>query len=186
MWIGVVENFHLATKKLCELETLEARVMGESGINSYALQPMAHYGRLFTLEVFTEAPSAAPENEDRAAGQKMIGALPLEDKPPELACEAAVYGAAEFIRSFEDNSHAHLFGFYVGEIFRSRGAASMFIKLCERRLADAYSIKTVDLSVSEDNPRAVSFYKKNGYAQLKTVPDYYGPGRGRLIMFKTL
>ena len=186
MWIGVVENFHLSNKKLSALETLESRFMGESGINSYTLQPLAHYGRLFTLEVFTEAPAAPPEDEERAAGRRMIGALPLEDKPPGLAREAAVFGAAEFMRSFEDNSHAHLFGFYIDEIFRSRGAASMFIKLCERRLADAYSIATIDLSVSEDNPRAVSFYKKNGYAQLKTVPDYYGPGRGRLLMFKTL
>ncbi len=186
MWIGVVENFHLANNKLSALETLEARIMGESGINSYTLQPLAHYGKLFTLEVFMEAPGAPPEDEDRAAGRKMIGALPLEDKPPGLARADAVYGAAEFIRSFEDNSHAHLFGFYIDEIFRSRGAASMFIKLCERRLADAYRIKTVDLSVSEDNPRAVSFYLKNGYGRLKTVPDHYGPGRGRLIMFKTL
>lgn len=186
MWIGVVENFHLSNKKLSALETLEARIMGETGIDSYTLQPFAHYGRLFTLEVFTEAPDAGPEDEDRAAGLKMIGALPLEDNPPGLVREAGVYGAAEFIRSFEDYSHAHLFGFYVDEIFRARGAASMFIKLCEKRLADAYSIKTVDLSVSEDNPRAVSFYKKNGYAQLKAVPDYYGPGRGRIIMVKTL
>jgi ribosomal protein S18 acetylase RimI-like enzyme len=186
MWIGVAENFHLSNLKLSALEKLESRFMGEAGINSYTLQPLAHYGRLFTLEVFTEAPSAGPEDEDRADGRRMIGALPLEDKPPELVREAAVYGAAEFVRSFEDKSHAHLFGFYIDEIFRSRGAASMFIKLCERRLADAYSIATIDLSVSEDNPRAVSFYLKNGYSRQKTVPDYYGPGRGRLIMVKTL
>jgi ribosomal protein S18 acetylase RimI-like enzyme len=186
MWIGVVENFHLSIQKLSALETLEARVMGESGINSYTLQTFAHYGRLFTLEVFTEVPASRPEDEERAAGHKMIGALPLENKPPGLIQGAAVYGAAEFMLSFEDNSHAHLFGFYVDEIFRARGAASMFIKLCEKRLADAYSIKTIDLSVSEDNPRAAAFYKKNGYAALKFLRDYYGPGRGRHIMFKTL
>ncbi len=177
MWIGVVENFHISNNKLIELERLESLIMGESGVNSYTLQPLAHYAKLFTLEI-------APARPDSAV---------IYDAPPAsiaapffLTPSRTVYGAAEFIRPFEDGAHAHLFGFYIDESLRGRGAASMFLAACETRLLEGYSIGTIDLSVSEQNARALAFYIKNGYGAAEKVEDYYGAGRGRIIMRKTI
>lgn len=177
MWIGVVENFHISDSKLNELERLESLIMGESGVNSYTLQPLAHYAKLFTLEISPSRPASAV----------------ICDAPPALAAAPfflsrpqTVYGAAEFIRPFEDGFHAHLFGFYIDESLRGGGAASLFLEACEKRLRDGYSIVTIDLSVSEHNARALAFYTKNGYREAEKAADYYGAGRDRIIMRKTI
>jgi ribosomal protein S18 acetylase RimI-like enzyme len=102
------------------------------------------------------------------------------------AARRTVYGAAEFIRPFVGGAHAHLFGFYIDESLRGGGAASMFLAACEKRLSEGYSIRTIDLSVSEQNTRALAFYIKNGYGEAEKVEDYYGAGRDRLIMRKTV
>jgi len=177
MWAGVIENFHLHCDKLIELERLESLIMGESGINSYTLQPLAHFAKLFTFEILParpefnvifEAPAGRPDISFLGPGRRTI------------------YGAAEFIRPFDGRAHAHLFGFYIDESLRGGGAASMFLKACEKRLGEGYSICTIDLTVSEQNGRARAFYTKNGYTAAETAGDYYGPGRGRLIMSKTI
>ncbi|HPG57279.1 MAG TPA: N-acetyltransferase [Candidatus Wallbacteria bacterium] len=187
MWITVVENFHIPPGKLSELEAIENLVMGESAINAYTLQPLAHYAKLFTLEL-TFAP---PDN--GSGGFKILETSPLEEletaAPPagfDFDGRRRVYGAAEFIRSFSDRGHAHLFGFYVDEALRSRGAASWFLNRCEKALRLDYLISAIDLSVAEDNLRAAAFYRKNGYSVSESVKDYYGSGRDRLIMNKKI
>ena len=177
MWIGVVENFHISNNKLIELESLESLIMGEAGVNSYTLQPLAHYAKLFTLEI---APSRPYTTVIYDAPTTLIAA-PFFFAPPRT-----VYGAAEFIRPFENSAHAHLFGFYIDESLRGGGAASMFLAACETRLREGYSIGTIDLSVSEQNAQAHAFYIKNGYGVAEKAENYYGAGRDRIIMRKTI
>lgn len=188
MWVGAVENFHLTADRLAALEALEARIMGESGVNSYSLQPIAHYGRLFTLETFEGAPGGTFENfSPRDALGTIICAIPPGVVAGDTGGRAGtILGAAEFVRAFDNIGLAHLFGFYTVETIRGSGAASFFLDACEKRLAAAFSIRSVDLTVSGENTRAIAFYRKNGYAVALDAPDYYGGGRGRLIMSKTL
>lgn len=196
MWITLVENFHISPVKLSELEAIEKRVMGESGINSYTLQPFAHYAKIFTIELTPGRPERCEGGGEILETESLTqngGAVPPGDNTGIIVSPAfdldgrrKVYGAAEFIRSFSDLGHAHLFGFYVDEVLRSSGAASWFLSRCENSLKRGHSICSIDLSVAEDNLRAVAFYRKNGYSVLESVKDYYGSGRDRLIMNKKI
>ncbi len=184
MWSGIIENFHLSCDKLRELETLENLVMGETGVNAYTLQPLAHYAKLFTLEIRFNRSDKEENSEARVVYESAFN-YPRE---VELLCRngSSVFGAAEFIRHFEDLTHAHLFGFYVCELLQGSGAAGELLNACENHLNSFYKILTIDLSVSESNGRAVAFYLKHGYMFGHKAPDYYGTGRGRLIMHKRI
>jgi len=182
MYIAVVENFHISALRMPCFERLESMIMGESGINAYTLQPFAHHAKLFSLERYVENPSKYedPEKKEFRILEKIECAHPFAAGPQWLL------GAAEFISSFEDKSSAHLFGFYVISEVRGVGLASKLLTVCERELSSSYRVKSIDLSVSEDNVCAVAFYKKNGYLPRETVKDFYGAGNHRLIMKKSL
>ncbi len=177
-----MENFHISALRMPCFERLESIIMGESGINAYSLQPLAHYGKLFSLERCSETPG-----EYQAPGKKECRVLEkIEWDIPAAADSEWLLGAAEFISSFEDKSHAHLFGFYAIASVRGTGLASELLRASERELSSSFAIKSIDLSVSGENLRAVSFYKKNGYQICENFRDFYGAGNHRLIMKKSL
>jgi len=182
MYIAVVENFHISALRMPCFERLESMIMGESGINAYTLQPFAHHAKLFSLEMRDEnAPGfELAENKEFRVVEK------IECPFPAPAGLQWLLGAAEFMSSFKDGSHAHLFGFYVVPEVRGAGLAAIMLGVCERELAASCGVKSIDLSVSEENTRAVAFYKKNGYLPRETAKDFYGAGNHRLIMKKEL
>ena len=182
MYIAVMENFHISALRMPCFERLESLIMGETGISAYSLQPFAHYGKIFSLERRIEnvAEYEAPENKDFRVLEKIERDTSAADEPGWLL------GAAEFMNSFEDKSHAHLFGFYTVASVRGTGLAARLLLVSERELSASYGIRSIDLSVSEENLRAVAFYKKNGYVPGENHKDFYGAGNHRLIMKKSL
>ncbi len=177
-----MENFHISALRMPCFERLESMIMGESGINAYTLQPFAHHAKLFSLERHGENPSKYedPEKKEFRIIEK------IECSVPSATDSQWLLGAAEFMSSFEDKNSAHLFGFYVISEVRGAGLAAKLLTVCERELSSSYKVKSIDLSVSEENSRAVAFYKKNGYLPRETVKDFYGAGNHRLIMRKSL
>jgi|GEM_PF-2882487 len=182
MYFEVIENFHLTAGQILELGCLEKKYMGESGIGAYELQPITHYGRLFTLEALPGECSAVTGR----AGGELINWETADLKEYDAGEERRITGAAEFIASFADRGKAHLFGFYVIDGIRGSGLSGFFLGCSEKRLMEKYGISSVELTVSAENKRAVSFYVKSGYAVMKEEKQYYGSGEDRLIMAKKL
>jgi len=182
MYLFIVEKRRLQANDLAALEKLEKRVMGETGIDSYTLQPLAVHGRIFTLE--SHAGKRIGPADGRIAGKFEVP-QPLERKIG-LSPECRILGAAEFIPSFSEKGLAHLFGFYVDDFLRGTGAAGTLLLCAERTIAQNCDVTRIDLTVSRDNGRAVAFYEKHGYSRTSYKRDYYGRGRHRLIMEKEL
>lgn len=177
MFFKVIENFHLNTQKLLEITKLEKDIMNETGINEYTLQPIAHYGKLFTLDYCTNNEKINELNEYEIISTfnyKININLPK------------IVGVAEFLPSFTNRNHAHLFGFYVINEIRGKDIATLFLSTCENTLFNKYQIYTIDLTVSPNNKRAVNFYKKNGYEIIEFNQNYYGLNCERFIMLKKL
>jgi ribosomal protein S18 acetylase RimI-like enzyme/predicted double-glycine peptidase len=78
-----------------------------------------------------------------------------------------------------------LYNIAVHPSLQGKGLASLLLRECEAE-ALRRECAGINLEVRIDNPRAIAFYEKHGYARQKVFTDYYSDGAAALRMVKTL
>jgi ribosomal-protein-alanine N-acetyltransferase len=121
------------------------------------------------------AVSAEPKD---AAG--IVSAKGAKHSPPKEA------GIAGFIVA-EAGSRArgHIITIDVIAPARRFGVGSLLLRAAEDRLILA-ECRTVELETAVDNISALSFYKRQGYTVIRTLPRYYSNGVDALVLEKAL
>lgn len=76
---------------------------------------------------------------------------------------------------------AFLVGFWVKTEFRGHGMGEFFLGECLEALLKE-NISTVEVTVSVENKRGRSLYKKTGFKLVEKISDFYGPGETRLLL----
>ena len=76
---------------------------------------------------------------------------------------------------------AHLLKICVQSSARGSGLAQLFWQECQEQIT-ACGAKSVYLEVELPNQRAIGFYKKLGFASLRTIKRYYSDGTDALTM----
>ena len=89
-------------------------------------------------------------------------------------------GVAEFIRSWAEET-IYVYGFGVHPAYRGKGCGKWFFRKCMEFLRRE-GIKTIELTVSPDNIRAVGLYKSFGFYKVKDLPAEYGEKEFRWLM----
>jgi ribosomal-protein-alanine N-acetyltransferase len=79
----------------------------------------------------------------------------------------------------------HIITIDVGPRARRSGIGSLLLKGAEDRL-QAGGSRAVGLEAAVDNIAALSFYKRHGYAVVRTWPRYYSNGVDALVLKKEL
>jgi [ribosomal protein S18]-alanine N-acetyltransferase len=79
----------------------------------------------------------------------------------------------------------HIITIDVGLGARRSGIGSLLLKAAEDRLRSTGS-QSVGLEAAVDNISALSFYKRHGYAVIRTWPRYYSNGVDALVFRKSL
>lgn len=79
----------------------------------------------------------------------------------------------------------HIITIDVGPQARRSGVGSLLLKGAEDRLL-ATGSAAVGLETAVDNITALSFYKRHGYAVIRTWPRYYSNGVDALVLKKSL
>jgi|SRR5215471_15996535 len=79
----------------------------------------------------------------------------------------------------------HIITIDVGPQARRSGVGSMLLRGAEDRLRAGGS-RSVGLEAAVDNIAALSFYKRHGYAVIRTWPRYYSNGVDALVLRKSL
>ena len=79
----------------------------------------------------------------------------------------------------------HIITIDVGPRARRSGVGSLMLKRAEDRLR-ATGSAAVGLETAVDNIAALSFYKRHGYAVIRTWPRYYSNGVDALVLKKSL
>lgn len=92
-------------------------------------------------------------------------------------------GVCELMKSWEGKK-ALIYGFSIKEEFRGRGLGKFFLTEILRRIPR--EIKTLHLTVAEDNKAAIKIYKKAGFEPVSKEKDFFGDGKDRLILKKEL
>ncbi len=87
-------------------------------------------------------------------------------------------GVASFMSK---QRQAFLVGFWVKTEFRSQGMGGFFLGECLEALVKK-NTSTVEVTVSVENKRARSLYKKTGFKLVEKISDFYGPGETRLLL----
>ena len=79
----------------------------------------------------------------------------------------------------------HIITIDVGPAARRSGVGSLLLRGAEDRLR-AEGCRAVGLETAVDNISALSFYKRHGYAVVRTWPRYYSNGVDALVLKKEL
>ena len=85
----------------------------------------------------------------------------------------------------KNGSTGHIITIDVGPHERRSGVGSLLLKGAEDRLCAAGS-SAVGLETAVDNIAALAFYKRHGYAVIRTWPRYYSNGVDALVLKKDL
>ncbi len=85
----------------------------------------------------------------------------------------------------QGGSTGHVITIDVSEGARRSGVGSLLLKSAEDRLRAAGS-DAVGLETAVDNVAALKFYKRHGYAVVRTWPRYYSNGVDALVLKKNL
>lgn len=93
--------------------------------------------------------------------------------------------SAGFIVAESREKLGHIITIDVLPKFRRHGLGSLLLNAAEKRLQESGSLQ-VELETATDNTPAHTFYKRHGYVQTDTLPDYYPNGLGALVMKKNL
>ncbi|MEZ7890971.1 MAG: GNAT family N-acetyltransferase [Candidatus Wallbacteria bacterium] len=193
MYAGIFIKKHLTAPEVKEIENLEKLIMGITGNNAFTLQPIAHYGAFFTLEISGvrlknfQLPAEAHDTDCGLPFDIItINNESLCEKLNKLNESASIIAVAQYIPSIYDAGHAHLFAFYSVTQIRATGITSLFLKSCETFLSKNFKINSIDLTVDGQNTSAVKFYEKNGFLLTAEKHDFYGSGVTRLILTKHL
>jgi len=101
-----------------------------------------------------------------------------------IEVSSVVAGAAIMLWKRNLNS-GRLYNIVINPTLHGQGIGRRLIKACEQE-AITRGCSSISLEVRSDNTRAISFYLKQGYIRLKTVPGYYSDGASALKMRKNL
>lgn len=91
-----------------------------------------------------------------------------------------VVGAAEIIRSMAE-SELYMEGFYIRPEYQGRGHGAALLAGVRQQLAGA-GFKRLLATVDPANRAGCRLYDRAGFTQVSHLPDYYGPGRHRLLL----
>jgi ribosomal-protein-alanine N-acetyltransferase len=83
------------------------------------------------------------------------------------------------------NGSGHIITIDVRQDFRRTGLGSALLARAEAALAERGS-RAVVLETAVSNAPALAFYKRHGYAVVKTIPRYYNHSIDALVMAKKL
>lgn len=96
---------------------------------------------------------------------------------------AIAYGSAEMMT----NATWNLLLLAVRPDLQRTGSGTRLLAHVEATLAEAgFRLLIIDTSSLDDFAPARSFYARNGYQQVASVPDYYDDGDGRVTFSKRL
>ncbi len=56
----------------------------------------------------------------------------------------------------------------------------------EQNLVDHYSVQTLELQVHFENHKAINFYRKHGYTEVKKLKNYYSRKEHAILMQKSI
>jgi ribosomal protein S18 acetylase RimI-like enzyme/predicted double-glycine peptidase len=80
---------------------------------------------------------------------------------------------------------ARLYNMAIRPDFQSKGYGDRLLKECELEAARR-GCHTISLEVYQENKQALRFFERHGYAVIRNLPDYYGPGFPGFKMSKEL
>lgn len=98
-------------------------------------------------------------------------------------CQDIVIGYA--IGIVEHVNQGHIISIAVERSHRRGGVGRALLKEIKERLGKM-GVKSIRLEVRESNLEAIGLYRKNGYAEIGTEPDYYPDGETALVMYLSL
>ncbi|MEO6119752.1 MAG: GNAT family N-acetyltransferase [Terriglobales bacterium] len=90
-----------------------------------------------------------------------------------------------FILAHAHPQHGHIITIDVDQSQRRAGLGSRLLEAAEERLRSLKKTAVI-LEVAVDNQPAITFYKRQGYSVIKTIPHYYHTGLDALEMAKAL
>jgi len=80
---------------------------------------------------------------------------------------------------------AYLYSIVVTPALQGKGLGKLLLQRCELE-GSSKALTVMRLEVRPDNPTAIAFYERNGYAHVGTSPGYYEDGADALVMEKRL
>ncbi len=137
----------------------------------------ADFKALWELDQLCFAPAIAYSQAELSHFLKSPGAFTL------VAEEDGVLQG--FILTHAHPRHGHIITIDVRAYQRRTGLGSRLLEAAEGRLRSLEK-PAVLLEVAVDNLPAITFYKRHGFAVIKTIPRYYSNGLDALALAKTL
>ncbi len=102
-----------------------------------------------------------------------------------LAADADDGTLAAFAIGHVAGSRGHVVTIDVAAAYRRHGLGHRLLSEVKARMAAA-GAREVRLEVDTRNTAAIRFYERMGFRAVRTLPDYYGPGRDGLRMTRRL
>lgn len=96
-----------------------------------------------------------------------------------------VVAVAEYMRDFRDVQHAYLFGLVVHPAYRRRGIAKQLLSYAHEQLRST-GITSISLTVAPNNHPAVALYEQMGFQVVDFLPNEYGSGNDRQMLYLEL
>ena len=144
---------------------------------------LADFDRLWQIDQQCFSSGIAYSQEELAEYMGIPGSFTLAGETAEEGRASRIVG---FVLATRDRRGAgHIITIDVLEEARRRGLGSLLLAAAEARLGEQ-GCKRVLLEVAVDNAAAIAFYKRHGYAVLKTLPRYYLGTLDALLMEKKL
>jgi len=106
----------------------------------------------------------------------------VAEQPPSSKAQAPIAG---FLVAEAGRGVGHIITIDVIPSTRRSGVGSQLLRAAEERLRAA-GCRAVALETAVDNLSALAFYKRHGYAVIKTWPRYYSNGVDALVLRKEL
>lgn len=91
-----------------------------------------------------------------------------------------IVGSAEIIRCMEEGD-LYLEGFYIRKEYRRRGYGRELLDAVKKLLAGEGFTRLL-VTLAPENEAGLRLYEGTGFQEVDYLPDYYGPGRHRLLM----
>lgn len=93
-----------------------------------------------------------------------------------------IAGCAQFIKDWDNEKKAYLYGVSISEEYRGKGLGTWFLTSCFDELKKE-GIKIIELTVDPKNHPAIRVYEqKMGFKIINEQKNEYGEGEHRLVM----
>jgi len=142
------------------------------------------FGTLWEIDQRCFAPGIAYSRRELSSYIRRQGAFTIVAERAEgtIDTAAAIVG---FIVAEGNRGVGHIISIDVLPANRRFGLGSQLLLVAEKRLRSLHC-RTVALETAVDNSSALAFYKRHGYAVLRTYPRYYSNGVDALVLNKNL